>query len=199
MKRFQFLPFCVALICLLAACGDSSSTAQPTQSTIQPTSVPTIQLTAQSTHYPASSGPAVLGAEIGAFVAKYGQPNTAQGGNEFGSLDVTFDNNRAIAILDQGPDAGWTKDEAIAACLALAPPDNTYKRQMTLLDGTGAIKAIQRVYFSASLAPLLPANDFTDENGNTDIPGTFGIVLNVDPTNVSHYDSCSIQSVLQQK
>ena len=113
----------------------------------------------------------------------------------FGPLSVTFDSNRAIAILDsvQGT-ATWDISTAVATCLALAPSDAHYQRTITI----ASPPAIQRVYFSASLAPLLPANDFTDEQGNTDKPGTFGMVLTPDSSDSSRYDSCSVQAGLQQ-
>lgn len=204
-KRWIVVAVIVVIIALvaIAGCSNSSSTTSTTPvtqttHTAQTTTAPTYQTTVQ-TAIPASAGPALLGSQIGAFVAKYGQPSHAQGGSyTFDNLDIITDNSRAIAILNQAPSNGWNKSTALAACLNFAPTNAVYQRQMTLLDPQGNVQAIQRVYFSPSLAPLLPTNDFTNEHGNPDQPGTFGIVLTPDSIDTGVYDSCSIQSVLQQ-
>src|SRR5260370_41668947 len=103
------------IVIIMTACGNQGnqqatiiSTPQPTsvnnqsttisQATTQPTLKPTYAITPDT-----NTGPAIIGADISAFIAKYGQPNTSQGDDTFGSLSVTFDHNRAIAILNQSP------------------------------------------------------------------------------------------------
>ena len=107
---------------------------------------------------------------------------------------------KALSILKDSPtDQGWNKSEAIASCLAFLPPDSVYKREMTLVDTTGALTDIQRVYYSPSLANRFPANIFTDENGNQATPGTFAMVLGYNLGSTSSFLSCAPQVGLQGK
>lgn len=210
----------LAVMIGVASQGQSQKPTPAVQST-QPTHT-TQQLTTQPTRAPqpvtaptqsvAKAGPAILGADIAAFITKYGQPNTHSqpsngdynfalyGNPQISDLSVTTESNKALSILkDSSTDQGWNASEAIAACLVFTPQDTIYKRSMILLDGQGNPLAIQRVYFSLSLAKQFPASNFTDENSNQTIPGTFGIVLGYNLGSTTSFLTCSAQVGLQQK
>lgn len=228
MKR-AFI-FFLLFLCVLTACTDGSSTtptssstdqssasSQPTpQPTITPTQAaivhPTPTSTIAPTHPTANAGPAILGADISAFIAKYGQSNidsqpnngsynfALYGHSQVDNLNVVTKGSKALSIFKDSPtDQGWNKSEAIAACLVFIPSDSVYKREMTLLDPQGNPMDIQRVYYSPSLAKQFPSSDFTDENGNQTTPGTFGIVLAYASGSTTSFLFCSVQVGLQQK
>lgn len=156
-----------------------------TSSTLQPTSQPTTQATAVSN--PLSSSP-VLGGDLSAFTAKYGQPNThsvsASGLYHYkqypgSNLDFLIVNTaladgsvyvkRVENITVQAPSAGWSKQEATTACAAFLPPDAAYKQQVNLTYG------YDDIYSSALLAQLFPASSFVDVNGKQVQPGLFDV------------------------
>lgn len=216
--------FCLLVIIsgVAQAFNSPSSSSTDTATSQQPTTAPT-QQAAQPTHAAqpttapthqtnsAPAGPAILGADIAAFIAKYGQPipssQPAMGdyrfalyGNQTNDLDVVAGDGRALSILKDSPtDQGWNESEAIASCLAFLPPDSTYKREMTLFDAQGNPTDVQRVYYSPSLASRFPASVFTDENGNQTIPGTFAMVLGYNLNSTSSFLSCAPQVGLQGK
>ena len=189
--------------------NNTGTTRQASQHAVPPTQA--AQPTQAATHPLINARSALLGADIAAFIAKYGQPHSVNGQQNNGGvsfslygnpnkidLTVTTENAKALAILKNSPtNQGWNESEAIAACLAFAPPDSTYQREMTLLDPQGGPTNIQRVYFSPSLAKLFPASDFTDENANLTTPGTFGIVLGYNINSTSSFLTCSAQAGLQ--
>ncbi len=167
-------------------------------------------LTAQPTALIAQAGPIILGGDIGAFIAKYGQPRSnsqpANGIYVFASygnihkydLSVTTERGRAFYILLQAPiEQGWDRTHAINACLAFAPLEKVYKRSMTLDNSNGKPVAFQLVYISEALATLFPASSFTDENGKQTSAGTFGLLLNDVLGTTSLISSCAIQIGIQ--
>jgi hypothetical protein len=167
-------------------------------------------LTAQPTALIAKAGPIILGGDIGAFIAKYGQPGSnsqpANGIYVFAlygkihknNLSVTTERGRAFYILLQAPtEQGWDRAHAIKACLAFAPLEKVYKRSMTLDNSNGKPIAYQLVYISEALAPLFPASSFTDENGKQTSAGTFGLLLNDAIGTTSRFSSCAIQIGIQ--
>jgi len=167
-------------------------------------------LTTQPTALIAKAGPIILGGDIGAFIAKYGQPGSnsqpANGIYVFASygnihkndLSVTTERGRAFYILLQAPtEQGWDQTHAINACLAFAPQEKVYKRSLTLDNPNGKPVAYQLVYISEALAPLFPASSFTDENGKQTSAGTFGLLLNDVIGTTSRFSSCAIQIGIQ--
>jgi hypothetical protein len=166
---------------------------------------------ASPTPLPASSGPAILGATLSAFVARYGQPNqhSMPASHTYyfslygtpGQDDLTvmlIDGQHVDAVTVASPTgAGWDESTAIAACLAFAPSDAVYQRQMIQTDATGALQDIQRVYLSPSLAQVFPASMFPDEHGNQATPGTIGLVLDDNLGNTNSFIDCTLQVGLQ--
>ena len=181
---------------LLYALGAPSTGVTPTsavQPTAQPTHAathkPTVKATSQPTSQQApTSGPAILGSNLGAFVANYGHPNDHSiansglyhfkryPGSTLDFLIVVTDltdggvyANRVKDITVQAPHAGWSQQEATAACAAFLPRDAVYKREIGLANG------YDKIYFSASLARLFPASSFVDVNGNQVQSGLFDV------------------------
>jgi hypothetical protein len=156
------------------------------------------------TAFPTSPGTAILGANSGTFVAKYGQPNSRpiNGVYEFSiygnphanDVTVATQNNKVIGILEDSPtDEGWSESEAIKSCLAFIPADSIYKAQMTFSDTQNNPTGMQRVYYSRSLAKQFPPGDFTDQQGNATTPGMFGIVLTYSTSGVAKFLGCATQ------
>jgi len=197
----------LALLC--AACG-ANSTSATTQTTSVATSVSTATPTHQkptstpTTGVQATAGEAVLGAGIGPFVAKFGQPTIMQPGvydfqNHTIEVISGTDIHRSFSILDNVPDnTTWTLGQARALCLSLSPSDSKYIRHISMPARTaGGISFEQYVYVSPSLAKELPAFLFTDENGNSTTLGTIGIVLSYVPNSTTRFNSCSTEAGLR--
>lgn len=192
LQRISVFALLLIVVIALAACGDATSTAQAGQ----PTS--TANPAAQATH-PAStatasgiaptSGPALLGADIGTFVAQYGQPNDhtdvkigqyhfqRYGDSNVDAFIVATDLTDGNAYLHRvdditaaSPSAGWTSSEASAKCAVFFPRDAVYKRQVATQNG------IDKIYFSQSLASLFPASAFTDAQQNAVKAGYFDVL-----------------------
>jgi hypothetical protein len=182
----------VAVGLLLYGLGAPSTGVTPTPA-VQPTHAATPKPAVKATSQPTSrqaptSGPAILGSNLSAFVANYGHPNNHSIANSglyhfkrypgstldflIATTDLTDGGvyaNRVKDITVQAPHAGWSQQEATAACDAFLPRDAVYKRQIGLANG------YDRVYFSASLAGLFPAPSFVDFNGNQVQPGLFDV------------------------
>jgi len=169
-------------------------TSQPTQTVDHPTAHPT----SVPTQPGASITPAILGADLSTFTAKYGQVITVQGGYytfKANGIEVMFAGNdpppyatRALTIVYNPPSGHELGvSDATNACAALSPSDAHYLYSLTL---TGAV---ERVYFSASLARQFPASEFVDGHLKATKPGTFGIVLNYGPGSNTQVASCSTQ------
>ncbi len=177
-----------------AANPTAKSTHAPTlASSVKATSQPTARAstvpTTHSTQQPApSSGPAIIGGELGAFVATYGQPNNhsiaSSGLYHFkrypnSTLDLLIARtdltdagvytSRVEEITVQAPDAGWSQQDATAACAAFLPGDAVYKREVKLATG------YDKLYVSATLASLFPASSFVDVNGQQVQAGSFDV------------------------
>ena len=157
---------------------------QPTSAS---TSAPPLQATPQPTTR-AIPAAAIIGSDIARFVAKYGQPNdhsvSGSGYYHFkryasSNLDFlivqadTADGGvytqRVKGVMAQAPGAGWSQQEASAACATFLPRDAVYERTVKLANG------YDKVYFSASLAGLFRASAFTDPNGSQVKAGLFDV------------------------
>lgn len=220
-KRMSAWKIALLVIGLILACGivnviikpQSSSTAnnppdattttpQTTVSTSQGT--PTTKRTTPVPIYPTAPGDAILGANIGTFVGKYGQPDprSDQKGNQYGFqpygdtqldfLDVLvvgqglFDRKYGpvpakyahvvtdVAANAPPPDQLWDVITARATCSVFLPPDSQYERHIQRTDSGGDLLDI-RIYHSQLLSTEIPASEFVDENINHIQPGTFAV------------------------
>lgn len=157
-------------------------TPSPTPSP-QPSPTPTQKPMPTPASVPASGSP-VLGANINAFLAKYGKPNDHSSAGDYHWLRGTNSNIDGL-IVDTYPgtqqagnitvaatsDPGWSLTGVSSRCLAFAPTDARFKQKIPYGDNTG----YDEVYVSATLAQMFPASDFTDTNGQQVTPGTFDV------------------------
>lgn len=185
-------------------------TAQPTASaTATPKTTPVVKTPPTSTQIAASSGAPVLGAALGDFVGRFGQPNqfsipqsaiyffSIYGKNKDDITIMLIDGTHVDAITQAAPtDQGWTLSDAKFTCRAFLPSDAQYVRTMTLLDASGT-PTEQDVYVSPLLAKLFPASDFTDEKGNQTTPGTIGMTYIAVSNTSSRISECGPQVGLQ--
>lgn len=184
------------LILVLAGCGDRQA-------------VHTTNATTTTTPESVTSanGPATLGSDIKAFIARYGQPNNHSVLNyglyyfarypdsNIDFLIITDDTgdggvyaNRVENVIVQAPNTharhGWTGEQASMICSAFFPHDAIFERRIERVDGYDTI------YFSASVAKLFPTTAFTDFNNNQVQAGLFDVLYlyRADLT----IDSCNI-------
>lgn len=179
------------------------STAKPIQ---KPTPAPVPKTTAALSPLTPTNGPLQIGQPVSNFIGAYGQPSNAdlQKSGEYlylgGAITVFAypqDNNLVGAVLYDNTDGnGWgSLEEATTACRVYIPGDSIYKRT---IDIGSPNPATERVYISASLAPLFKPDKFYDENQNTTTAGTFGIVYTYDTgANSNRVLNCSVQIGLQ--
>ncbi len=172
----------------------TTSNAQPADTlTIAPTKGPSINIAP-------SLGPAIIGADVGTFVTRYGEPQEESGSGYFNYkdgngkiyLNITVDNGRVNTVSDD-ISINWTPAQAKAACMTFLPSDSTYERKYNVLL-LNSLGSVDYVYHSSYLANRFPAKDFTDENGNQTTSGTFELNVNYITDNTA---DCDVQVGLQ--
>lgn len=197
--------------------GVQQSLATPT---VAPTDTPTVAALALPTDTPApvpttqatptvalSSGPALLGSDIGAFDAVYG-PRDSHTDVSIGqyhyrkyadsNIDYLLVNtdtvdqgiylNRADYITVQADENGWTMTQASDQCRLFFPQDAVHKQDIPVASGP----ALDKVYYSASLAKLFPAASFYDASQNPVKPGTFDVSYLYADASETEVVSCDI-------
>jgi len=215
--------FMVLFLILLSACGGSDQTASTSSTTPapNPTPSPTVEHTPASTPtskptIAPSTGPTVLGGTLGAFVAKFGQPNDHSSDGQ-PHLQRYPDSNIDYLILQQAPgqnsysqtiasvtvqaDEGkpWDITTAEANCRSFMPSDAVFQKRIDIAGSASQLGSFDMGYFSATLAKEFTADQFTDANQNPVKPGLFDINYLYNATNdFSHINSCSIQLSMQQ-
>jgi hypothetical protein len=201
MKKLMVVLF---LFVALAGCGESTTAiSTPTG---QPTTKPTTQ--PATSKFASVAGPARIGSPIGTF-AQYGQPNThtdSKAGSYHFQKYADSNTDTLIVQTDlidkgysdvvdgvsvQADNAGWTPEEATTMVAKFLPTDAQYQKQVPLSTGNGTDK----IYYSATLAKQLPADEFTDASTNQIKAGTFDVQC---LTNNGNVDSCNIQVGTQQ-
>ncbi len=180
----------------------------PTKAVVVP---PTPTPKPTNTPVPAATAP-ILGANINAFTAKYGQPDShtdkVSGSYHFQKYsdsntdfliawtdlaDGGADAQKIYSLSVQADTNGWSKDKATATCAPFLPRDAVAKSKVNLNDGSGSY---DQTYYSASLAKMFPAADFTDANTNPVQPGMFDMQVQISPN--ATVSGCSIQLGTQQ-
>jgi hypothetical protein len=193
-----------------AARGASlSSNSQSSSQQSHPAKPTTAPVIAPMSSTSVASGTAVLGANISVFLAKYGalqaKSNTKMGQYQF-HLDpspnihylsaVTYVGNQRVESISLNPNTSngsyWSGDQADITCSSFFPADTVYQRQVTITSSTG----YDKIYFSASLANVLPASEFQDVQQNPTKLGLFDVqyLTNTDGT----INSCSITTGTSQ-
>jgi hypothetical protein len=181
----------------------SASTPRPTAPL--PPRVPT----ATPTH---PAGPAMLGSGIGTFTAAYGPPNghsqPASGlyhyrtypGQNIDFLIVMTDTadagytTIAESINVQAPDSGWSMDYASQQCAVFLPSDASYQSSVPVANGP----ALDKIYFSQTLAGQFPASAFVDASQNPVQPGTFDVQYLYTDASQTLVAGCTLQIGEQQ-
>lgn len=154
----------------------------------------------------------MLGALLGPFVAKFGQPWAAcstplteydfrQSCNQGPAAGVSvlmiggsLDHNRVQSIDDQAPiNTGWDVNTARGVCLSFLPPDAQYQKRIDEATPTGTGFILR--YYSATIAQEFTPDQFSDGNGNTTPRGVFEVAFvdgNGSPVPTSQIDTCNI-------
>jgi hypothetical protein len=133
--------------CVMGACSSAqgNSSSQSLNSATRPAAHSTQAAKSKPTPFPTSPGPAILGANIGTFIAKFGQPNSLPvnavyefsiyGNPHTNDVTLATQNNKVMGILEDSPTGqGWSESQAIKSCLTFTPSDSVYKSQMTFVD-----------------------------------------------------------------
>ena len=194
-----------AILLLLCSCGSAQSSAgetsspTPTASAVSPTPVQTTKPN-QAAPTLSNPGPAVLGADSNAFIAKYGNPDNSSPGNpDSGGKEYDFHrypntgvyflsvitcclykspsfyHTRANSIIvNPAPNQLWSLSEAKSECLVFAPSDSHFQQEIKRTGPSGDL-IDSHVYTSRSLKNALPSNEFVDIDINPLPPGTFAI------------------------
>src|SRR5579872_2574774 len=130
--------------------------------------------------------PAVLGGQLGAFVYKFGSPNS-DSDSSFDSYTFkrysasTTDYLRVVGDLGDGqqwtpyaylivvsapPQQPWDSSTAGALCTTFLPKDARYVSQSLDIGRQGNMQGINFLYFSDTLKATLPATQFNDAQHN---------------------------------
>lgn len=230
MKRgigyFSLLFVLLLCVCGLSACGDllqSNSGGNNTgnQSTIQltlapnPTSTPAVAATstaaANATATITNAGPAVLGASIDAFIAKFGQPDARSTDStpHFKACNNSSVDQIVLSQVSIESDTGpittitaqactpWISSFATTYCSSFLPSDAKYEKSVQHPASSGQPASIDKIYYSQSLAQEFAAEDFSDGSGNGVQPGLFDVNY-LYASDTSHIGGCQLALGTQQ-
>lgn len=196
-EKFGYVSLVALLLLLTVIAG---CTNQPTTTLTPPTQPTHIATTVLS------SGPALLGSDISLFTATYGIPNShsqpnsglyhyqTYAGQNIDFLIIMTDGadtgytTRVESISVQAPESKWTMTEASTKCAVFLPRDATYKNEIPVATGP----ALDKIYFSQSLAQQFPVDAFTDANQNPVTPGYFDVQYLYTDTSQTSIAGCSI-------
>ena len=166
---------------------------------------------------PKADGPAILGGNISAFIAKYGHPDTGCAtcrsgiynfqryqGTQLDYLSMMLVDAAAAHkghvnafIVQPPPHSDWDAMTATDLCVSFGPPDVDYDQPIQVIPSPNG-SSIEKVYKSAWLASQLAASDFVDRYSNTTpSPGTFAIEYGYSGS-PSKVDQCSLEAGLQR-
>ncbi len=205
MHKYLLVP-CLLFLAILSACESDTAVTTTPMATAKP--IPTQKPVNNAMR--ATTGPTLLGLPLSNFVGEYKQPNdhtdTKEGmyhfqrwaGSNIDYLIIGTDlidkgySNTVESISVQSSDNPATPAITTASCASFMPNDAIYKRQMTITTGTG----YDKIYSSASLARLFPADAFDDSNNVQTTTGSFDVQYLIRPD--GSIDSCTLQIGTQQ-
>lgn len=212
------------LICLCIGCGDSTNTTTalgptPTHSQISPRAKNPTQIPKPTPTLDIgdTSGPTILGGNIGAFIRVFGNPND-HSNPRLGVYNFQTYPGETVDYLINSTDVGdggayahkvnsvlvqasytdaWSISTGKGNCEIFFPSDAQYKYQVFINNGSPgvtptAITGFDIVYYSPSLVHEFPPAAFQDAAGNQIQPGLFDaqyLYSNSDGTTIN---SCSI-------
>lgn len=184
-------------------------THMPTSTAARPATPTTVARPPTATTV-ANAGPAVLGGTLDAFIARFGQPDSQTSnlishfmrcGNSNTDQIIVFQfptaTSRVISVTAQSC-TPWTMSQAVAACTLFFPADAVYKSSVPIPSNQGTFPALDKIYYSRTLAREFTPNNFTDANQNNVQPGLFDVQYLYTGTDMSHVDSCDVQLGTQQ-
>lgn len=169
----------------LAHTSTPKSTPTPTKQSTPVAVAPTLAPT---------SGAAILGALVGTFVAKYGQPNACSNppmyvfkrstcgtgpaaGVSILVLDDGHGHNRVQSISNDAPiDVGWDATTARAECLQFLPDDAHLIKRIDEASASGTTGYVLR-YSSSTISQEFTPDQFSDGQGNTTPQGVFEVAF----------------------
>jgi hypothetical protein len=202
------------LLCIFAVYTFVSSTkttkVTPTPTTTGNTVVvasPGATNTATLQHTPNSST-AILGAQLSAFTAKFGQQNdhSSPGQMHFARCKNSNTDQLLLSQLSLASSSGpiasilyascsaWTVSTAESSCSIFLPADAVYQKTVIVPGSSSQFPAYDKIYYSAILAHEFAATNFTDANKIPVKPGLFDVSFLYESSNdTSHVGSCNIQ------
>ncbi len=202
------------VIFLLCSCGSAStsstSTSSASNSESGSTGTSSTTPTATGTKVPANTGSAYLGGSVNGFIAKYGKPNadsvdyhpsfekcSNSKTDQLSLSQVSLESKTGpvVSVLAFAcPSASWTEAQATTMCSAFFPPDAQYQRSVQVPAGNGYPPSVDKIYYSAMLAHVFAADNFTDNNGALVQPGLFDVnYFNVSSSDTSHFNECDLE------
>lgn len=213
--KIGFVLIGVALLLCIYAVYTLVSSRGATKVTPTPTSTgntvvvasPGATNTATLQHTPNSST-AILGAQLSAFIAKFGQQNdhSSPGQMHFARCKNSNTDQLLLSQLSltssSGPIASilyascntWSASMAESLCSNFFPADAVYQKTVTIPGSPSHFPAFDKIYYSATLAHEFAANNFSDANKNLVKPGLFDVSFLYESSNdTSHVGSCNIQ------
>jgi hypothetical protein len=168
---------------------------------------------APSSQHSPNSATAVLGAQLSVFTAKFGEQNnhSSPGQVHLARCGNSNTDQLVLSQLSQASSAGpitsilyascstWTVSTAESLCSQFFPADAVYQKTVIIAGSTSQFPAIDKIYYSATLASEFAAANFTDANKNPVKPGLFEAnYLYENSNDTSHIGSCNIQLGTQQ-
>jgi hypothetical protein len=210
--------FTLLSLMLLTACGSTDqSTGGSTQLTPTTTSgnaVTVVSPVATNAATTAShSDPAVLGAQLSVFTAKFGQqndhsspgrPHLARCGNSnvdqliLSQISSNSSTGPITSIL-YASCSTWTVSMAESLCSTFFPIDAVYQKTVTIPGSPSHFPSFDKIYYSAILAHEVATDNFTNANRNPVEPGLFDAnYLYENENDTSHIGSCKVQLGTQQ-
>ena len=156
---------------------------------------------------------AILGAPLSTFTAKFGQPNNQSSPGQI-HLARCKDSNTDQLILAQlslesptvpitsilyASCSTWTVPTAESLCSKFFPADAIYQKTITIPGSSSHFPAVDKIYYSATLAHEFAAATFIDAKKNLVQPGLFDAnYLYENTSDTEHIGSCNIQLGTQQ-
>lgn len=168
----------------------SAATTATTVPTKAPTTAPTrVPSTATTAPVAPLANSATLGGTFDAFTARLGAPYNQPDANTndyqqclgvatAGVIAQNYlsGNGRVDGVTVSSCDDDWTLSQAESHFAPYLPPDAQKRRSVTVASPTGGdTEGLDVIFFSASLAKVLPTDEFTDANNNPVQPGTFDV------------------------
>ena len=158
------------------------------------------------------AGPAVLGGQIGAFVKKFGDPNSHSdpsfdsysfrrySASNVDYLRVVGDTGDGqqwtpyvyLIVASAPPHQPWDSTSAEAICSSFLPMDAKYVSQLLDIGKQGVTQGVNILFFSAALKATLPATQFNNAQHNPVQPGLLDIYYSFVNGNQNIIDGCTL-------